>query len=209
MRSLLQHFAHAGLGIVALTVISFRCGAAEPVCIREHDTTRLATLRIHTCLLGYPAEGDHAAQSIGVRQTLTNVSGKPITLILSTDTLRRAGILVLGQGSKAMHRSPSAIDAPGYVARDNEYVHLAPNEKKELTYSLAEVLAQAPARGSRYFITVRTDYDYRTVGEKDDLAAMRKRTAEAEQRGDYTPSADFHNIEIRLPDSSLLGDDNK
>lgn len=205
MQSLRRTAAYACLGWIVLMPFSLRSGAAEPVCIREHDATRLATLHVHTCLLGFPAEGDQPARAIGVRRILRNVSDKPITLIFSGFFLLRAGIIIIGPGAESMHKSMHAPDAPGFVFLENEYVPLSPKAATEETYLLSDILSKPPVPGTRYLISSRTDYDYRTAGDKDDLTAINARRAEEEKLGNFVPSARFLGMEIHAsaaPDSS-------
>jgi hypothetical protein len=181
-------------------IVCFDSAASDLVCLREHEATRLATLRVRTCLLGYPAKEGRAAQATAVRQTLTNVGGKPIELILPRERLRLAKLFVTKPDAVPAHRFPSRIDADGYVYKGDVHVRLTAGKSKTLHYPFKEFLAEAPIAGLRYFVSAGTEYNYRFPGETD-LDALNKRNEEQVARNEVMPMADFADVEIAVDGS--------
>jgi hypothetical protein len=176
-------------------IVCFDSAASDRVCLREHEATRLATLRVRTCLLGYPAKEGRTAQATAVRQTLTNVGGKPIELVLQQERLRLGQLFVTKPDGVPAHRFPLPIEADGYVYKANRHVRLTAGKSKTLHYRFKEFLAEAPIAGLRYYVSARTEYDYRFPGETD-LDALYKRNEEQLARNEVVPRADFDDVEI-------------
>jgi len=181
-------------------IVCFDSAASDVVCLREHEATRLATLHVRTCLLGYPAKDGRAAQATAVRQTLTNVGGKPIELVLQSERLRLGQLFVTKPDGAPAHRFPLPIDADGYVYKVNRHVRLTAGKSKTLTYPFKEFLAEAPIAGVRYSVSARTEYDYRLPGESD-LDALYKRYEEQLARNEVVPRARFADVEIAVEGS--------
>lgn len=187
--------------LLLLSMIAcFDSAASDLVCLREHEATRLATLRVRTCLLGHPAKDGRAAQATGVRQTLTNVGGKPIELVLQQDRLRLAQLFFTKPDGARVHRFPRNPFAEGYVYKSNRHVRLAAGKSTTLSYPFKEFLAEAPIAGLRYSVSARTEYDYRFPGETD-LEAFYKRGEEQLARNEVVPRADFDDVEIAVDGS--------
>lgn len=181
-------------------VVCFDSAASDRVCLREHEATRLETLRVRTCLLGYPAKDGRAAQATAVRQTLTNVGGKPIELILPRERLRLSPLFVTKPDGVPANRFPSSIEAVGYVDKGDVHVRLTAGKSKTLQYSFKEFLADAPIAGLPYSVSARTEYNYRFPGETD-LDAFNKRNEEQLARNEVVPRARFADVEIAVDGS--------
>ncbi|MBL8297763.1 MAG: hypothetical protein JNN30_05375 [Rhodanobacteraceae bacterium] len=161
--------------------------ATKPDCIERRTTTRLATLEIRTCLYGYAATAQAPARAVEVRQTLTNVSTKPIVLLLSEDPLRRfAPFILAGNESRDLHKVPRfpTSEDNTFVEPANEYLRLKPRASTELSYRLVDMMIEPPRVTVLYFISARTDFDFRRDGERlTDRDVMRARFDE-EAAGD-------------------------
>ncbi|MBL8297765.1 MAG: hypothetical protein JNN30_05385 [Rhodanobacteraceae bacterium] len=143
--------------------------AVKPDCIERHTATRLATLEIRTCLYGYAATAQAPARAVEVRQTLTNVSAKPIELLLSQDPLRCHNPTILAKnGRRHLHKVPRipTSEDDTFVEPANDQVRLKPRASTELSYRLVDMMIQPPSATVLYFVSARTDFDFRRDGER-------------------------------------------
>ncbi len=193
-------FTRSAFLLLLSMIVCFDSAASDVVCLREHEATRLATLRVRTCLLGYPAKEGRAAQATAVRQILTNVGGKPIELILPRERLRLAQLFFTKPDGARVHRFPPNIEAEGYVDKGDRHVRLTAGKSETLNYPFKEFLAEAPIAGLRYSVSARTEYAYRFPGETD-LEAFYKRGEEQLARNEVVPRARFADVEIAVDGS--------
>ncbi|MBL8297766.1 MAG: hypothetical protein JNN30_05390 [Rhodanobacteraceae bacterium] len=143
--------------------------AAKLDCIERHTATRLATLEIRTCLYGHAATAQNPARAIEIRQTLINVSTKPIELLLSQDPLRRHNPTIFANtGRRNLYKVPRIPTSEDntFVEPAIDHVRLKPRESTELSYRLVDMMIEPPNATVLYFVSARTDFDFRREGER-------------------------------------------
>lgn len=173
--------------LILLSAATASVHGSGPECIARHTATRLATLEVATCLYGHPAEGTTPARAIELRQTLTNVSDRPIELVLSQDPLRRFAPFVWSdQDRRHLHKVPHypGSEDEGFVEPPNEYVRLKPRASTELRFRIVDVMTGPPGASVRYSVSAGTAYDFRRDGERrSDRDTTRARFDEEAARG--------------------------
>ncbi|MBL8297767.1 MAG: hypothetical protein JNN30_05395 [Rhodanobacteraceae bacterium] len=174
--------------------------ATKPDCIERKTATRLATLEVRTCLYGYAATAQASARAVEIRQTLTNVSTKPIVLLLSQDPLRRHRPTILaGNGTRRLYKVPriAGSEDDTFVMPANEQVRLKPRASTELSYRLADMMIEPPSATVLYYIGARTNFDFRRDGERlNDIDTMHARIDEENAAGKWVDFTDFSNVGI-------------
>ncbi|UXI68189.1 hypothetical protein [Tahibacter amnicola] len=186
---------------LVMAVTSLLAAADVPTssagCLQTHETVLLETLKTSSCLVpADPAAKDDPPIAIAVRQTLTNVSSRPIEVQLNGHPAARFSIAVYAGSDHvsklyAPREDSGETDGPLFT-----FHHLAPGESYEMTYRFTDHLTEAVREGPVYSVALNEGYVYRTMDEPQGKAYLTRK--EERQRKQIAPETGwFWNVRLR------------
>jgi hypothetical protein len=152
----------------ALLMLAWSCSAAaSQSCLQEHSSTRLATLRINTCLLARAGAEDKPPIAVAIRQTVRNISAKPISMQVFDAPLWRAGIEIYVGSNPVSRPLPDPLAADEGEWPTFTYQRLEPGAEVQFEYQIDELLQKPPRKKTDYTIAINTRFQYRFLDEPE------------------------------------------
>jgi hypothetical protein len=169
--------------LLALAWCSLAVTAQTPKCINKQTETRLGTLQVETCLAGTIDNPNKPPLITEVRQTLRNLSDKPIELELFDDViLRLAASISTSADGREVSKRASICPTDTASCMDSGWGHqlLAPRKEREYRYNITDLMTESPQADVAYFIGVNANYAYRFWMNRkirDIACAMRRKSS--------------------------------
>jgi hypothetical protein len=161
--------------LILLVLLALQASAAWSRCVHEGRSVRFGTLQVETCLWT-DAVGKKPPIVTELRETLENVSDRPITLELAREPLRRYLVGIYGGGKTlSAELAPPVLHGPNTtVVQPREAIRLEPGESTRLTVAFAALMKEPAVRKQRYRIAVTHDYPWRFEDEPAGSAFQRR-----------------------------------